>query len=435
MFTPPPPLSDRRLLTYAAGNFGKNLMWGAVDMTLMFLLTDRLGVSAAWAGGLIFASLVLDAALYPWMGLLADRLRLPNGRYGTLILVGAPLAAFAVFALFVLIDARAPLWLIAVALGLFRIGYVSLDLSHNALLTLISPAVKDNGRIAVARFLFSSLATLTLAGLLPGLTHPDAGRADFALLAGALPLSAGLAVIMAWVAVRVWDRPAPPPSPQAAGGLILMLGNRQIGLILATGAVAALFLPLFNKACLYFATHWLGNAQLTSALLGALVAGQVAGLPLWLHLSPRWHKAHMMQLAHGLSATGFGLGALSLIVFGVVSPLLMACVAMAGIGLSGVYALIWAFLSDAAADMENRFKRPMGGQLFAWAIFLQKAAMGIGAGFFGLALSQTGYEANAVSSDARQTLFAFTFLLPVLGSLICIGLLHAYMSKQIVRQR
>ncbi|UDF05428.1 MFS transporter [Asticcacaulis sp. AND118] len=427
----PTPLSDRRLLIYASGNFGKNLLWGTVDMTLMFLLTDRLALPAGLAGGLIFASLVLDAVLYPWAGWLTDRLRAPLGRYGPLILSGTPLAVLAFFALFTLTGAQAPVWLIATALALFRIGYVALDLSHNALLTLISPAVNDNGRIAVARFLFSSLATLTLAAVLPRLIHP---AADLTGLAAILALGAGLAILMAWASVRSWDRNTPVASRQR-GGLRLLLNDRRTLLILAAGATASLFLPLFNKACLYFAAHWIGNPHLTSWLLGALVVGQIAGLPLWLYLSPRWPKTRIMQLAHGLCASGFLLAALGFIALNSATPLIMACAALAGIGLSGVYALIWALLSDAAADIEARLDTSVGGQLFAWAIFLQKAGMGVGAGLFGLALSAAGYEAGATPPIARDVMFAFTLLLPAMGSLICMGLLNMCRSAQTVRQR
>jgi GPH family glycoside/pentoside/hexuronide:cation symporter len=424
------PLSHRRLLTYASGNFGKTLLWGTVDMTLMFLLTDYLGLEAGFAGALIFASLVLDALLYPWAGHLADRLRTPLGRYGPLIVLGTPVAVAAFILLFLLIRIEASLWFIAGTLALLRIGYVALDLSHNALLAPISAAVQDNGRIALARFLFSSLATLLLALALPRLIRPDDPAAGFVWVSVLLPLVAGVAILGAWVAVRPWDTGA--PLARHAGGVTLLLRDRSALRILAVGATASLFLPLFNKACVYFAAHWIGNAALTSWLLGALVTGQVAGLPLWLYLSPRWPKTRIMQVAHALSAAGFLLAALSFAVLHAALPLLMVCAFVAGMGLSGVYALIWALLSDAAQALEQRTQAAVGGQLFAWAIFLQKAAMGVGAGLFGWGLSYSGYQADFVNDAARQTLFAFTFPLPALGSLICIVLLNA--ADQATRQ-
>jgi len=416
------PLSNWRLLTYASGNFGKTLLWGTVDMTLMFLLTDYLGLEAGFTGTLIFTSLVLDALLYPLAGRLADRMRTPLGRYGPLIVVGTPMAVAAFILLFLLIRMEASLWLIASALALLRIGYVALDLSHNALLAPISAAVQDDGRIALARFLFSSLATLLLALTLPRLIRPGDPATGFVWVAVLLPLVAGVALLMAWAAVRTWDTAA--PLARHSGGLGLLLRDRSALRILAVGATASLFLPLFNKACVYFAAHWIGNAALTSWLLGAVVTGQVAGLPLWLYLSQRWSKARIMQIAHALSAAGFLLAALSFGLLHAALPLLMACAFMAGMGLSGVYALIWALLSDAAHALEQKTRTAVGGQLFAWAIFLQKAAMGVGAGLFGLSLSYSGYQADVLNDTARQTLFAFTFLLPALGSLICVALLN-----------
>ncbi len=423
-------ISPPRLLAYASGNFGKNLLWGTVDITLMYLLTEQLGLAAALAGGLIFASLVLDAALYPWIGRLADQLRSPMGRYGPLILLGTLLAVVSFIALFALTSLSAPVALIALSLALFRLGYACLDLSHNALLTQISAAVTDNGRVAILRFLFSSLATLALAAVLPGLVReasPDSPLQDTPLTALMilLPVIGGGTILLAWLAVRAWDRHtdqrlAATPRTHLAG-----LKASNTVLILTVGAVAALFLPLFNKASLYFATQWLGEAHSASWLLGAMVTGQILSLPLWLYLSPRGSKPRTMQWAHALSALGFLLGVFGTLTTGPNLAWLMLSSAIAGSGLSGIYALIWALISDAAAELETQYRLPLSGQLFAWAIFSQKLAMGLGAGLFGLAMSTSGYELAPATQISRDTILGFTFVLPALGSLICIALLQA----------
>lgn len=429
MQPPVRPLSDPRLFAYASGNFGKNLLWGTVDITLMFLLTEQLGLTPAMAGGLIFSSLILDAALYPWVGRLADRLRSPIGRYGPLILMGTGLAVASFIALFALTGMSASVIVIALALALFRLGYVGLDLSHNALLTQISSAVTDNGRVAILRFLFSSLATLALAGFLPGLIRDAAPDKPLTLVMILLPLLGGGTIILAWLAVRAWDMRNDRLSTPT--GRILMAGLKAPNtvLILTLGAVATLFLPLFNKASLYFATQWLGDAQSASWLLGAMVAGQILSLPLWLYLSPKISKARTMQWAHSLSASGFLLGALGTLAIGPNLAWLMLSSALAGSGLSGIYALIWALISDTASELEAQHNTPLSGQLFAWAIFSQKIAMGIGAGLFGLAMSASGYAVETVTQASRDTILGFTFVLPALGSLICIAILQAIQRR------
>ena len=37
------PPSKLRSTGYAAGNFGKNILWSAADLTLLFLMTDVIG--------------------------------------------------------------------------------------------------------------------------------------------------------------------------------------------------------------------------------------------------------------------------------------------------------------------------------------------------------------------------------------------------------
>ena len=55
----PTRLGGLRYGVYASGNFGKNLLWGALEVALLFILTDLLGLSPALAGGMVLASLLL----------------------------------------------------------------------------------------------------------------------------------------------------------------------------------------------------------------------------------------------------------------------------------------------------------------------------------------------------------------------------------------
>ena len=44
---------EARLFAYSSGNFGKALVFAGADMTILFLLTDLLGLSATAAGSLM----------------------------------------------------------------------------------------------------------------------------------------------------------------------------------------------------------------------------------------------------------------------------------------------------------------------------------------------------------------------------------------------
>jgi hypothetical protein len=52
--------AEGRMLAYASGNFGKALVFGGADMTILFLLTDVLALNGAQTAGLMLVALVGD---------------------------------------------------------------------------------------------------------------------------------------------------------------------------------------------------------------------------------------------------------------------------------------------------------------------------------------------------------------------------------------
>ena len=85
--TAAPAPSSLRAIGYAAGNFGKNILWSAADLTLLFLMTDLIGIDPTTAGLAILVSLLVNAVLDPVLGALADRARSPWGPSGPMMLI------------------------------------------------------------------------------------------------------------------------------------------------------------------------------------------------------------------------------------------------------------------------------------------------------------------------------------------------------------
>ena len=48
------------MLAYSSGNFGKALVFGGADLTILFLLTDVLGLNGARAAGLMLFAVLGD---------------------------------------------------------------------------------------------------------------------------------------------------------------------------------------------------------------------------------------------------------------------------------------------------------------------------------------------------------------------------------------
>lgn len=422
---------DLRRLIYAAGNYGKNILWGTAEITLLFMLTDMLGIRPAMAGLILLASLAVDAALDPMMGRIADRLRTPLGRYGPMILVGAPLSAFSFSALYALpLLGVSNIWIVAGLVMAFRVSYSLIDLPHNALMTQVTGDSRARARLSGYRFGFSSLASLTLALSLAPMVEDEtrklsaSGLATFAVTVSLISM---VVMIASWWVVRRRDAASagqPAESLPTRVALAALFSSPPYRIALIAGCLATLTLPLFSKSLIYMAIHILGDPQAASRLLTMMVIGQFVGLPLWIALPSRWEKATSLQLAHTMTVLGLISLAICLYALPVAAP---GASILVGIGASGVYTIIWGMVADCVEDVAARSGKRPEGLLFALAIFGQKAAMAIGVGIYGFSLQFAGYD-PAVQGSAASTLviLGFAFVSPLLGSLIAVWLLSHY---------
>ncbi|MBA4793698.1 MAG: MFS transporter [Phenylobacterium sp.] len=421
----PTRLGGLRYGVYASGNFGKNLLWGALEVALLFILTDLLGLSPALAGGMVLASLLLDAVLDPLIARQSDRSRGRLGRYGAYIVLGAPAAglSFALLLALPQLGISHPAVVMA-ALMLFRASYALVDLPHNALLARVTSHSRVRARVAGARFFFSSLASLTVALSIAPLARQGGLSAPLLALYGGLAGTASAGVlILAWAAVRRRDQP--PPAARMLSftrGLGALLRHPPYLLAVGAGVVAVAALPLFGKTLLYLTTHVLGDPALASPVLAVGVAGQFAGLPLWTWLSGRWEKARVLQAAHLTCAGAFA----ALLLLGPAPQHLVLAAFLAGIGASGVYSIVWGMVADCADDVERRTGERPEALAFALAILLQKVAIALAAAGLGLLLQMAGYADAPSGAAARTAIVATNAAAPLIGALACAALLSGY---------
>ena len=427
-----PVIARWRVGAYASGNFGKNLLWGSAEVTLLFMLTDMLGLSSGVAGAILLGAVLVEAALTPAIGLVTDRRPTRLGRYGLPILVGAPVCAVLFVALYALpVAGTANVALVALLVVGFRLTYAVFDIPHNALLARVGADSPARARISLYRFFFSSLAALTLslalAPLVRGGEGPPLSPGGLLIYAALVAVVASLAVIGAWSAVRhVAPGTAAPAASTPPGRRTWEAVWRTPSLlaILAAGTVASLCLPLFNKSVLYLANTVLARPEMASPILTAMVVGQFLGLGLWLRLADHPDKARTLQWAHAAASAG----GLLFLLFGRGHPTgLMLASGLLGVGAAGVYGGVWGMIADCARRAGDRHGVHIDGQVFALAILLQKVAIGLGVALFGWGLDLAGYQPGAQAGEqVRSVILLFGLGVPVLGGLACILILTAY---------
>ncbi|HUD30898.1 MAG TPA: MFS transporter, partial [Novosphingobium sp.] len=91
---------ESRLFAYSSGNFGKALVFAGADLTILFLLTDLIGLSATAAGTLMLVALAGDLVFDLLAARLVIRLRGSGRGYRWLVVAGAIPCAMAFAALY-----------------------------------------------------------------------------------------------------------------------------------------------------------------------------------------------------------------------------------------------------------------------------------------------------------------------------------------------
>ena len=420
------PPSKLRSTGYAAGNFGKNILWSAADLTLLFLMTDVIGIDPGVAGAAILASLLVNALLDPVMGGVADRVRGPLGRSGPLMLAGAPLCAAA----FAMIYALPALGVTSVAvtlvtLILFRASFAVVDAPHNALLARLAATSQARAWLSGLRFAFSSIATLAVILILPALfaARGGEGSATLATVTSSIAAASALAIILAALAARPWD--LPEARWRFASDVLrnrsIRLLDRSIILLLTMILVLNALVPLFGKMIVYYATYVVSDPDRARDMLVAMVVGQLAGVAPWAMLVHRISARNAIGYAMAVTAVAAGTMAASA---GLSASSDMGIALIFGFGAGGIYALIWLLVADAADGFQHSSGIEAPALIFGLAIVAIKAGQGAGAVLTGALLDTAGYVPRvSIGADIGWAITALQAAAPLLGLAIAGALL------------
>nr|WP_232307561.1 MFS transporter [Sphingobium chungbukense] len=419
-------LAEGRMIAYASGNFGKALVFGGADITMLFLLTDVLGLGGTMAGWLMLAALCGDLVFDLVAARLVIRLRHAGKGYRWMVAIAATPCALA-FALLYAIPAfgARQLWVLAAALLVFRGAYAVVDVPHNALMAQVTSDSRARGRVSGYRLFFSTASALVVATLLTPLVQRAGSDQAFDRLALTGVAAGGLfavtMILCAWTSGSGASRQA----RQTAGqdGIRVPLRDPMVigmGLLaLLTGFAA----PAFGRMLLYTGRYIVDRPDLVPTLLMALTVGQFTGVILWTALTGRFSKSVLLAMGHGVSASG-----LAAFPFCLPWPIaLIACAAIIGFGLASVFMLPWGLLADAVDVVEWRHGRRFETGLFAYYLAIVKASGAASTSLIGWTLGWLGYVPGQPQAIPVQAgMIGLGIGIPLLGSLVAILLMRRF---------
>lgn len=430
-------IREVKLFAYSSGNFGKALVFAGADMTILFLMTDLLGLSAVAAGSLMLVALAGDLVFDIAAAALVIRLRRTGRGYRWLLVAGTVPCGMA-FALLYAMPAHGMRegWLLALAMLVFRGAYAVIDVPHNALMAQITGDSRARGRVSGYRLLFSTASSLCVALVLTPLVQHAARSRDFdglaltGLIAGALfVLTMALCVLTcasgtgtgAGTGTGIGQRP--PDDAAARDGIGVPLRDPLVigmGLLaIATGFA----MPTFGRMVLYIGTYVVKRPDMVTTLMLAMTGGQFAGVLFWTALTARLDKARVLALGHGASAAGFLVFALCL----GLPWALPTCAALIGFGLASVFMLPWGLLANAVDFVALRHGRRLETGLFAFYLVAVKASGAAATALIGWLLGWLGYVPGAEQGPAVEAgMVGLGLGLPLAGALAAIALVRRF---------
>lgn len=417
--------NDRYVIGYASGNFGKAILLGSVDVTLLFLLTDIIGIAPGRVSQLMVLVLAGDLVFDLVAGLIADKAERHGIGYSRLIAVFALPCALAFCGIYSLPFFRiTELAVVAAHILLLRCAFAIIDVPHNSLLARVTTDSHTRGRASGYRTIFSSAASVSVACVITPLMHTAAGTAAPVRMAwlGALGglLFCGALLLAAWSSKPAHFPEQPRPGPSSPPTLF-PAPDRLFAAMAAIALITGFATPMFTKTLLYLCTYVLKSPEFAGQVLLVLALSQMLGAVFWIILVRRRDKSTLLAMSHGVAAVGIILFAAS----GENQTALFACTVLIGIGFAGVFMLPWGILADIIDFSEFRHRERRETVSFAVILVLLKGGGAAALATIGWTLGTLGYVPGVVQPHSVLLgMKALAFGIPAVGSAIAILILR-----------
>jgi Na+/melibiose symporter-like transporter len=395
--SPALPAAVRR--GYGLGSVATGAFGTVPGLLLLPYLTDRIGITAALAGVIVFAPKAWDVVLNPVAGRVSDRSVHPDGKRRP-FLIRAGLALAACFALLFL-GPTSPQWAgaawVAVAYLACATAYSFFQVPYVAMPAEITDDYDERTRLMTWRVAILAFAILVSGGLSPVI------RDAFGPVWGYRAVGffvAALIALGAWGAWRGSKRArvvaSAVTSTSFADQLRLVRSDRPFRLLLTTFVLQALATGAMLAGVDYVARWVLGSPGAASLLFVCFVAPALVVTPLW----QRYGTARDKKRGYLLASLLLGGGALALVVSrSIPAALVYLCVAVVGVGYAGAQMFPMAMLPDVASRTGEAQSR-VGLYTGVWTAG-ETLGLALGPAVYAAVLALGGYVSSTGTTVAQ----------------------------------
>ncbi|MGG3692527.1 MFS transporter [Heyndrickxia ginsengihumi] len=407
---------------YGVGDLGCNLVFSTMASYLMFFYTDVFGITAAAAGTLMLVTKIIDAFADTGMGLLVDRTHTRWGQGRPYFLIGAiPFTVFTILT-FIVPDfsLTGKLMWAYVSFTLLNIAYSVVNIPLNTIVPRLTSDFHERNWLVTTRMICALLGTALVMSITTPLVHLfGQGNSQRGFL---ITMSIyGIFAMLIFFFTFLNTKEVVPPSVKHEKSSFIQDLKGLTGPSIIFFIVNFLYFALFvirNTTVIYYFTYNLGR---TNWLTFVGLFGILSGLPMLLIL-PWLQKRVSKKNGLLLSVLIYIVGDLLMYVGNSSAILLIAGLAITGLGIYGIFGITFAIQPDVIDYSEYKKKRSIAGMIAAFQGFFVKASMGLASAFIGIILKMGGYVPNSTQTATALKYIEITFIWVPLFICLLIGI-------------
>ena len=399
---------------YGSGDIAGNVVYALLSAFVMIFLTDTVGMNAGIVGTLIAVSKLFDGLSDIFFGSLIDKTHTKMGKARPWMLYGYFGCAVCLVAIFCIpadISPKAQYAWFFIAYTLLNAGfYTANNIAYSALTALVTKNNHERVQMGSIRFMFAFGTSMLIQTITVGLV---------ARFGGGAAAWRTVAVIYAIVGVisntlSVLSVKELPPEELEEGdadkekkedekysladAFRLLVRNKYYLMICAAYILMQIYSATLNMG-IYYMTYVLKNANLLGVFSWAINIPMIIGLLFTPALVAKWGGMYRLNLTGYTIGT---LGRLGVMIAGYMGsvPLMLACTAIAAIGMSPLQGDMNALIATCSEYTYLTSGKRVDGTMYSCTSLGTKLGGGIGTALAGWLLALSGYVGKAAEQSA-----------------------------------
>lgn len=440
---------------YGSGDIAGNVVYALLSAFVMIFLTDTVGMNAGVVGTLIAVSKLFDGVSDIFFGSMIDKTHSKMGKarpwmfYGYF---GCAVCLVAIFSIPANISPTSQYAWFFIAYTLLNAGfYTANNIAYSALTALVTKNNHERVQMGSIRFMFAFGTSMLIQTITVGMVaHFGGGAAAWRTVAIIYAVIGLITNTISVFSVRELspEELADEQAAKAAGkaeekySLIdafgLLIRNKYYLMICGSYILMQIYSATLNMG-IYYMTYILKNANLLGVFSWAINIPMIVGLLFTPTLVARFKGMYKLNL---LGYTVGTAGRLGVVIAGYLGsiPLMLACTAVAAIGMSPLQGDMNALIATCSEYTYLTTGKRVDGTMYSCTSLGTKLGGGIGTALAGWLLALSGYIGGAVQqAPSVLTMLHIMYLWIPMGINLVITLilsqLNVERAVEVERQR